>query len=388
MQTHALYYDDCHIRQFSSRVTDCRPRENGYLITLEQTAFYPEGGGQLCDMGTLNGIPVTAVREQDGQVVHLCREALAVGQAVTGQIDWQRRFDQMQQHTGEHILSGLIHARFGFHNSGFHVGAQVMEVDFDGMIPPQALEELEAQANALIWQNLPVKSYIPAPEALSEIPYRSKRELSYPVRIVEIPGVDTCACCGVHVATTGEVGLLKILSCVKFHGGVRLELVCGGRAYRYLGQIFDQNRQISQLLSARLPETAVAVQKLSQALAEEKFRTVALKKQLFSLTAAQYRGKGNVLHWEEALTGSEQRELAEAICQACGGNAVVITPAPDGSSRLCLITAGEDSKALGSAAMAALGGRGGGKACAFSGTVPATPSEIRAYFGNYHKNFA
>lgn len=387
MQAQALYYDDCHIRQFESRVTDCRPANGGYDITLEQTAFYPEGGGQLCDIGTLDSVSVTAVFECGEDVIHRCDRALPIGQTVTGTIDWERRFDQMQQHTGEHILSGLIHTRFGFHNSGFHVGAQVMEVDFDGVIPPEALPELEAQANRLIWENRPVNGYIPAPEELEKIPYRSKRPLAYPVRIVDIPGVDTCACCGVHVAATGEVGLLKILSCVKFHEGVRLELVCGGRAYRYLCQIFEQNRAVSQLLSAKMPETAAAVQKLSAACGEEKFRNTALKKQIFSLTAAQYRGAGNVLHREDGLTGGEQRELAEAISGACGANAVVITATPDGNYRLCLFCAHDDAKAVGDLAMEKLHGRGGGKSPAFSGTVSATAEEIAGFFMEYRRNF-
>lgn len=387
MQMQALYYKDCHIRQFESRVTDCRPSEDGYDVILEQTAFYPEGGGQLCDTGTLDGVPVTAVFERDEKVVHRCRQPLPIGQTVTGTIDWERRFDQMQQHTGEHILSGLIHDRFGFHNSGFHVGAQVMEVDFDGVIPAEALPELEAQANRLIWENRPVKGYIPAPEALEKISYRSKRPLAYPVRIVEIPGVDTCACCGVHVAATGEVGLLKILSCVKFHEGVRLELVCGGRAYDYLRQIFEQNRAVSQLLSARLPETAAAVQKLSAAYAEEKFRNTALKKQIFSLTAARYRGIGNVLHREDGLTGGEQRELAEAISGESGANAVVITAAPDGNTRLCLYSTHDDAGTIGRLCMEKLHGRGGGKGPAFSGTVSATAEEIAGFFPEYERNF-
>ena len=159
MEPKKLYYEDCHLRQFTATVTACEKTENGWYISLDQTAFYPEGGGQACDLGTLDDATVLDVQEQGETVVHLCDKALRVGQSVTGTIDWDRRFDLMQQHTGAALLSGLIHRRFGYHNSGFHVGAQVMEVDFDGPIPADALWELESQANALVWANLPVNCY-------------------------------------------------------------------------------------------------------------------------------------------------------------------------------------------------------------------------------------
>ena len=210
METRKLYYEDCHLRQFTATVTACEKAENGWYISLDQTVFYPEGGGQACDLGTLDDAAVLDVQEQGETVVHLCDRPFSVGQTVTGSIDWQRRFDLMQQHTGEHLLSGLIHDQFGYHNSGFHVGAQVMEVDFDGPIPADALWELEYRANALVWANLPVNCYYPSREELPNVQYRTKRELPWPVRIVDIPGADTCACCGVHVKYTGEVGLIKI----------------------------------------------------------------------------------------------------------------------------------------------------------------------------------
>ena len=229
-----LYYEDCNLRHFTATVTSCEESPKGYRITLDQTAFYPEGGGQACDIGTLGQAQVTDVQEEGERVIHFCDRPLPVGDQVAGEIDWERRFDLMQQHTGEHLLSGIIHRHFGYHNSGFHVGAQVMEVDFDGPIPAQMLSQLEEEANRLVWADIPVSCSYPAPQELPHIAYRTKRELPWPVRIVDIPGGDTCACCGIHVARTGQVGLIKIISCVKFHSGVRLELVCGQRAYRYV----------------------------------------------------------------------------------------------------------------------------------------------------------
>lgn len=382
METRKLYYEDCHLREFSAVVTGCEETEKGFWITLNQTAFYPEGGGQACDLGTLGDAKVLDVQEQGEAVCHLCDKALSVGDTVTGIIEWERRFDLMQQHTGEHLLSGLIHDRFGYHNSGFHVGAEVMEVDFDGPIPQDALQELEEAANKLVWANLPVNCFVPSPEELPKLFYRTKRELPWPVRIVDIPGGDTCACCGVHVGYTGEVGLIKILSCVKFHNGVRLEMVCGGRAYRYMCHIFEQNKAVSQLLSAKMTETAPAVKKLQEAYGNEKFRAAGLEKKLFETIAAGYQGKGNVLHFAESLTGGGVRELADRIAAVCTGYAVVLSGSDENGYQICIVSQTVPVKELGTKAVQTLNGRGGGKDYAFQGTVKAAKADIEQFFRN------
>ncbi|MBO5891545.1 MAG: alanyl-tRNA editing protein [Oscillospiraceae bacterium] len=377
--TRKLYYEDCHLRQFTATVTGCNPTENGWQITLDATAFYPEGGGQACDLGTLGNIRVLDVREQDDQVIHLCDAPLTVGETVTGILDWDRRFDLMQQHSGEHILSGLVNQKYGFHNAGFHVGKEVMEIDFDGMIPPEDIPLLEEQANRVVWQNLPIHCHIPDPEALAGATYRSKRALPWPVRLVQIPDTDSCACCGVHVARTGEVGLIKILSWTKFHQGVRLELVCGKRAWDYLQQVFFQNRQISQALSAKPLETAGAVKKLQDTLAEEKFRSTGLQKQVFANIAKDYVNQKNVLHFADGLEPGQVRELADAIAQSCSGWAAVFSPREGGYS-YCLASREEDLRQLGKAMTTALNGRGGGKPNFQQGTVSADETAIRHFF--------
>ena len=368
------------MRQFSAIVTGCEEAAEGYRITLDQTAFYPEGGGQAWDTGILGSARVFNVQEEGEQVIHFCDRPLPVGDKVEGRIDWERRFDLMQQHTGEHLLSGVIHRHFGYHNSGFHVGAQVMEVDFDGPIPAQMIPQLEAEANALVWANLPVNCSYPSAEELPKISYRTKRDLPWPVRIVDIPGGDTCACCGIHVGHTGEVGLIKIISCVKFHSGVRLEMVCGERAYRYMADIFEQNRQVSQMLSAKMTETAAAVQKLSETAAAEKYRASGLEKQVYAAIAEGYRGRENVLHFQPGLNGGGVRELADTIAAVCTGVAVVLSGSDDSGYSICLVSSQREVKALGTEAMTALQGRGGGRERAFQGTVKAGRQEIENYF--------
>ncbi len=374
-----LFYEHSHLQEFTARVTGCRQTEKGWLVTLDATAFYPEGGGQACDIGTLGGVNVLDVREKENEILHLCDGALEVGSEVFGKINWQHRFDLMQQHTGEHIVSGLLHEKFGYHNTGFHVGKNVMEVDFDGPISPEDLAQIERRANEAIWANLPVKCWIPEPEELPSVTYRTKRELPWPVRIVQVPGYDSCACCGIHVAHTGEVGMIKILTCVKFHGGIRLEMVCGNRAYRYMTEVFEQNRLVSQTFSAKILETGEAARKIQEALTAEKLRAANLQKQVFENIAAGFAGKENVLYFADALEPGQVRELAEKISKVCTGYCAVFSEKEDGFS-YCLATRDGDLRELGKALTASLNGRGGGKPNFQQGPVKADKTQIESFF--------
>ena len=381
METKKLYYADCHLQTFTARVLNCREAEKGWFVTLDATAFYPEGGGQACDLGTLGTAKVLDVREEGERILHLCDAPLSAGEEVTGEIDWTRRFDLMQQHSGEHIVSGIIHRMFGWHNVGFHVGADTVTIDFDGPISEEALAQIQWQANEGVWANLPIKCWYPTPEELPHVGYRTKRELPWPVRVVEVPGYDKCACCGVHVAYTGEIGLIKLLSCIKFHQGVRIEMVCGGRALRLMDRVYEQNRLVSQTFSAKILETGAVAQRISEQLAAEKFRAAGLEKQVFRTIGEQYAGKGNVLHIEPGLAAGAVRELADLIAQRCGGIAVVASGNDGEGYSLCLISRDGDVRALGKEAFQVLNGRGGGKPGSVQGSVRATEEELRQFFG-------
>ena len=382
METRKLYYEDCHLSQFSAHVTGCTETKSGWEITLDATAFYPEGGGQACDIGTLGGVRVLDVQEREGDVIHLCDGPLEAGAEVSGQIDEFRRFDLMQQHTGEHIVSGIIHRRWGYANVGFHVGKDVMTVDFDGPIPADALPEIEAEANRILWQNIPVKCWVPSPEELPNVFYRTKRALPWPVRIVEIPGGDSCACCGIHVAATGEVGLVKLFTCVKFHQGARIEMACGGRAMAILNSAYEQNRQVSQAFSAKIMETGEAARNMNQRLAAMEYRANTLEKQIFDRIAKDFAGCGNVLHFAPELEPAGIRELADRIAGVCGGVAMVCGGA-EGNYYVCLVCKSGEVKSLGDALKTAFSARGGGKPGYFQGTLPAVRKEIEAFFVNW-----
>ena len=385
METRKLFYEDGYLSRFTARVLSCEQGDNCWLVTLDATAFYPEGGGQAGDTGTLGGVPVLDTQEQGEALVHFCAAPLEVGTQVEGIIDFDRRFDLMQQHTGEHMLSGLIHSRYGYHNKGYHVGADFVTVDFDGVIPDEDIPGLEDTLNAAIWQNIPVKCWIPTPEELPGVFYRTKRELPWPVRIVEVPGCDSCACCGIHVASTGGVGIIKILSTMGFRGGTRLEMVSGRRAWQKLNSAWDQNRQVSQCFSAKMDQTGDAARRMNETAAQQKFRIAQLQRQLFQAVARDYAGTGNVLHFAEDLEPVMIRELCDAIADTCGAVAAVFSGSDEAGYGCCLVTRQGDLRALGKAMNQVLNGRGGGKPNFHQGRVQATRTEIEAFFAEYNK---
>ncbi len=375
--TRKLYYEDGGLFRFTANVVTCEKGEKGYYVTLDATAFYPEGGGQPCDLGTLGGVKVLDVRERGEEVVHLCDGA--VSGAVEGIIDGVRRFDLMQQHTGEHIVSGIVSRRWGYHNVGFHMGADVITIDFDGEIPADALPEIEWEANQAVWADLALHCWVPSPEELPNVQYRSKRALPWPVRIVEVPGVDSCACCGVHTATTGQVGLVKLFSCVKFHQGVRIEMACGGRALKLLNAAYDQNRQVSQAFSAKIMETGAAARTMNERLAATEFRCTQLQRQIFDTIAEKFANVGDTVYFGDDLTPVQVRELADRIAAACGGTAVVFSPAGNGFT-VCVVNKNGEVAALGNALKTNLNARGGGKPGYFQGSVPASKEQITGFF--------
>ena len=379
MEVKKLYYADSFLKEFKATVIGCEETKGGWAVTLDATAFYPTGGGQNCDLGTLNGANVLDVHEQGEDILHLCDAPLEIGSTVTGCIDWQRRFDFMQQHSGEHIVSGLIHEKFGYHNVGFHMGNGLVTVDFDGPITWEELLEIETRTNRIIWENKAVKCWYPDPEELTTIRYRSKRALPWPVRIVEFPGADVCACCGTHVQYTGQIGLVKFISCIKFKEGVRIEMASGERAMVLLQNIFEQNREVSQTFSAKILETGAASRKFSEMLAQEKFRATGLQRKVFAAIADAYAGKSLALHFEEGLTPGQVRELADAVAEKAK-TAVVFSGTDETGYSICIISKTEDIRNLGKAVNAALNGRGGGKPGAFQGSLKANRVQIEEFF--------
>ena len=379
MATEKLFYENVYCKTFQAKVLSCAAGKHGFDVVLDKTAFYPEGGGQAGDSGTLNGVRVRSTREREGAVIHLCEAPLEAGAEVTGVIDYDLRFARMQQHSGEHIVSGILNRRYGCHNTGFHMGADVITIDFDGVIPPQVLPEIEAEANGAVWQNLPVGCWYPSPEELPAIPYRSKKALAWPVRIVEIPGYDCCACCGTHVVRSGQVGLVKFLSVQKFRDGVRIELLSGKRAHRYLSECWAQDVRIAQALSVKSNASFAGVERVLAELSALKQRCAKLEESVFAQTAAQYEGKGDVLLFEDEMSGDSLRKLCDAVTNHCGGRCAVFA-GTDGAYKYAIGHVGGDLRELTKKMNAELNGRGGGKPNFVQGSVAAARGAIEAFF--------
>ena len=380
MEVKKLYYADSHLKDFSAVVTGCEAVKGGWAVTLDATAFYPTGGGQECDLGILGSARVLDVKEQGENILHLCDTPLEVGAEVTGTIDWERRFDHMQQHSGEHLVMGQIYQKFGYHNVGFHMGGHLVTIDLDGPVTWEDLMEIERRTNQIICRNIPVKTWYPSPEELPNVKYRTKKQLPWPVRIVEFGGEDVCACCGTHVKSTGEIGLVKFVSCVKFKEGVRIEMASGRRATELYQQIFEQNRQVSQTFSAKILETGSAARKFNDMLTQEKYRAIGLQRKIFGAIAQSYAGRERAVHFEADLQPGQVRELADAIAEKTD-TAIVYSGCDATGYSICILSKTQDTRALGKEVNAALNGRGGGKPGAFQGSLKATKEQIEAFFG-------
>ena len=385
MSTEKLYYQDAYLTEFTASADSCEKTEKGWKIVLNRTAFYPEGGGQPADQGVLctsgGVVHVLDVHEKDGVVFHICDNFVENGAEVRGQIDWARRFDHMQQHSGEHIISGILCRMFDCDNVGFHLGAETVTIDYNAAVEWSQVLEAQRLANEIVYADRPVNIAYPDPEALASLRYRSKKALSGEVRIVTFPDADCCACCGTHVRRAGEVGLIKVLSCQSFREGVRLEILCGRRAMAYYDRVFDAARQSGQRLSVKPPELLPAVERLEDELTAEKNRSAYLEKLAYAAIAAEYEKKGSVLIFQPPMKPDSVRRLADAVGRTCGGTAAVFAGENGQWSYALVQGQGEEVSGLVKRLNETLHGRGGGRNGFAQGSVKADTQEIRAFFG-------
>lgn len=366
---------------FTARVVSCEPDGKGtYAAVLDETAFYPEGGGQPADRGTLGDANVLDVHERGGTVIHTTDAPLRPGTGVEGHIDWARRFDHMQQHTGEHIVSGLVHSLYGLDNVGFHMGALVT-VDFNGELTRAQLDGIERRANEAVWENLPLRVSYPSREELDALDYRSKKELTGQVRMVTVPGIDVCACCGTHVAATGQVGLIHITDAQRYKGGTRLTLVCGSRALEdYAGRDAALSRS-GTLLSAKALEVPAAVERTLAELTRLRQEVSAQRAALLEAKAREMpRREGNLPVCEEDLGPDALRQYAVLLAERCGGIAGAFSPDGNGGLRFALASREGDVRPFLKEMNAVLHGRGGGKRELAQGALACTWEEARQFW--------
>ena len=376
-----LYYEDSYRTAFTATVISCQPKGSVFQVVLDQTAFYPEGGGQPADTGELGDAKVLDVHESDSIITHTTDRPLAVGVNITGRIDWDRRFMLMQQHSGEHILSGVVKSLHGFDNVGFHIGADGMTIDFSGELTDDDLTQAELTANQAVYQNLPVQISHPDPARRSQIDYRSKIELGDDVRLVTIPGADCCACCGTHVHRTGEIGMIKILSRQKYKGGTRVSVVCGIRALLDYARKNEQANAISALLSLKPGELAEGVVRLQNEASALKTVNTQLRERIIDLKVQSAKiGDGRLCLFEDDFTPDELRSYSVKLSIKAGRTVAVFSGQDGARYRYALSSKTEDMRAFSKQMNAVLKGAGGGSPELVQGSVAASRREIEAYF--------
>ena len=369
--TKKLYYKDAYLREFCARVLSCTPCADGmFNVVLDETAFYPEVGGQPAHLGALGAARVMDVQLQGEAVVHRTTAPLRVGETVQGNIDWARRFDHMQQHTGEHITSGIIKSRFGFDNLGFHMGRESVVLECSGQLDAAQLEELELAVNEAICRNGEVRAWFPRPDELAGLTYRRKKEIEGDVRIVDAAGADVCACCGTHVARAGEVQLAKFTGVTRHKGHTVIEALFGARA---LTDYFKKHKalmQLSAFYSAPPLQVPQRAQAERAAWEQSALAAAQVQQALFEAEAKLCPPGTPAVRFCEGLSPDGARRYACALAEVCP--AALVFGGSEGAYACALASRTADMRPLGAALAGALNGKGGGKPALWQGRAACT----------------
>lgn len=395
--TERLYLSDSMLRSFDAEVIACEQDGGGWLVELDKSAFFPNKGGQPCDVGSLSNVSVTDVNERGERLWHRLDCAIPVGTRVHGEIDFDRRFDIMQQHTGEHLLSYCAWHLFGAQNVGFHCALTYATLDLDKPVGHEGIAEIENLANRLAAENAAVTAKIYETEAdLYGIPLRKHAEgLSAPIRIVTIEGSDACTCCAPHVRRTGEIGQLKIVDAVPYKGGTRCTFLCGMRALRHAQAMQDTVSSIALRFSTAREQAEAAVERQSQELSET-------KKELKQAYAAldEYLVKALIAEGEDVkgtklivrlLNGVDPKRLRNLASAAMNGRVLAVLFSDTGERVSYLLASNgikTDMGMLVGAVNAALSGNGGGRGTLAQGSAKRsaglneTVESLRTYFKN------
>ena len=381
--TEKLYYLDSHLREFTAVVRSCEEQKGGWAVTLDRTAFFPEGGGQPADTGTIGEARVLDVHEKNGRILHSVDRPLTAGESYPCALDWEQRLRRMQNHSGEHVVSGLIYREHGFDNVGFHMGADCMTMDYSGELSWEELMRIEQLANETVRADLPLHIWFPEGEELARLFYRSKLDLTENVRIVEIPGVDRCACCAPHVDRTGEVGLIKILTAERHRGGVRITALCGMDAVEEARRRQESVTAISGLLSVKRDQVVPAVERQLELQARQKERIAQLGLELARLRAESMAPtEGNLAVFDSVLDEPALRELVNLLMDKCAVAAAFSGSDSEGW-RYIIGSRTVDLRAKARALNAGIGGRGGGSPEMIQGRASFSAETIRAFLRDW-----
>ena len=370
-------YDNSKLTTFEATVTSCYPAGKYYEVTLERSAFFPEGGGQKGDVGLIDSVKVLDTYEKNGEVVHKCTAPIEAGMQVCGEVDADIRLRRMQNHSGEHLLMGLIHRKTGFENVGFHLGSDDVTLDLDGVIPTETLIECEFLANKAIAADLPVTISYPDSESLKTLEYRSKLEMTENVRIVTIEGVDVCACCAPHVASTGQIGIIKVLSAESYKGGTRLHILCGLDAFELIRNRMDELSAISRLLSAKPEKILEQTKRLideNDAL-KRQLADIEQRKAARIISSLSNSTRGSFCVFTEGLNTASMRDIANEAVKMTDGAAGIFCKTENGWNYI-IASDSLPLRSMSAQINSALNGKGGGSDKMLQGSCMAERSAI------------
>ncbi len=381
--TEKLYDLDAFQRTFSATVKKCIPVQDGYDVVLDRTAFFPEGGGQYGDKGTIQGVAVTDTQICDGTIYHRVHAPLEIGKTVEGSLDWEERFRRMQNHSGEHIISGLVHSTLEFENVGFHLSHREMTIDYSGELTPDDVKRIEKEANRVVWEDRPIRCFYPSPEELAVLPYRSKKELTEAVRIVSVEGIDVCACCAPQVKSTGQIGEIYIVDSMRWKGGTRLTVRCGNDALEEYRTLRQDEKQLSTFFSVPQGQIYPAAERLQKELGEltRKYNLILKENLLLRLQKIPFT-QGNVVFCSPTPEAEIMRAAANEGIKQCTGLFVCLSGNDDEGYRY-VISAKSGLKEQAKAINAPLSGRGGGNDTMIQGSFSATENAIREFFKEF-----
>lgn len=379
--TEKLYYKDGYMKEFTAEVISCEREKKGYRVVLDRTAFFPEGGGQFGDIGWIDDVRVLDTQEKEGIISHMTEAPFEVGAHVTGKLDFAERFSRMQQHTGEHILSGIVHRLHGYDNVGFHLGAEVTTLDFNGELDEEQVREVEVLANQAVFDNIQVNILYPSKEELQTLEYRSKIEIEGQVRIVDIPGIDRCACCAPHLSRTGEIGLIKILACDKHRGGCRMTMVSGMRALEDYRLKQKSVTEVSVALSAK-PD------KIGEAVVHQKEQMMKIREHLNHLQESYLKQRLDEIKAEDSYVcifvedfdNIAVRNFVNDATERCSGICGAFVGNDANGYRYILGSKQKDVRELSKKLNEAFSGKGGGKPEMVQGSLTGTQEEILRMF--------
>ena len=381
--TEKLYDTDSYIEEFECKVINLYGYEGDLAVETDRTAFFPEGGGQTADTGTLGNLEVYDVQIKCGKLLHYVKnfeenyKKISVGEKISGKINMKKRFSDMQQHTGEHIFSGIVNKLYGYDNVGFHLGSQVVTLDFNGELKNDDICKVENLVNKAIWDNLEVRVFFPTEKELKTINYRSKKEINEALRLVEIPGVDMCACCAPHVKRTGEIGIVKVVSSEKHRGGTRVSILCGERALIDKREKLEENKKVSNLFFTKETETFKMAEKLKSDNAQLSYELSKAKLDFLKLKAQSVEDKERIVVFCDIEDTNDLREYADILSEKAKEFAAVFS-GKDEDFKYVIITKNDyDVNSLCKELNSQFSGRGGGRGGIVQGSLKGEKEKIK-----------